>query len=212
MTGQNIIDRFELQVDDLTEMSSTEELAILNRVYKRVCSQMPWEFLKKQDSGSISQDSDGYYITKPSDFLYFSENGNYTDNSTEWQGNSASRVIFVGSSYTPIKIVNFSDRRQYRDSAGYAYLDLVNDQIRFTADPQESTYEFDYIYLPDDLTTATSPVFPSNFHDFLAYGMAVENDILQLSEKARSYVGENTIKFEEDLANMKYWNSNQRHE
>lgn len=74
------------------------------------------------------------------------------------------------------------------------------------------TYDFDYIYLPADLTLIDSPVFPSNFHDFLAYGMAVENDILQLSEKARAYTAENDFKFKMDLKNLEYYNANQRYD
>lgn len=211
-TGQQIIDKFELQVDDLTELSSTEELALLNRVYKRVCNMRPWEFLRTTSTGSITSDAISYYITKPTDFMYFADNANYTDNTTEWQGNSTPKIIFVGSNYTPIQIINYSDRRQYRNKSGYAYLDLVNSKIRFTENPNETTYEFDYFYLPADLEVATSPVFPSQFHDFLAYGMASENDILQLSEKARSYQAENQAKFNEDLLNMEYWNAQQRYD
>lgn len=212
MTGQNIIDRFELQVDDLTELSSVEELAILNRVYKRLCAELPWEILKKQDSGSISQDATSYYIDMPTDFMYFSDNALYTDNSTEWEGNNSPSVIFVGSNYEPIQVVNFSDRRQYRNNAKYAYLDYANSKIRFMANPNQTTYEFDYVYIPADLTTATSPVFPDRFHDILSYAMAVENDIIQMSEKAKSYASENQSRYRTDLDNMKYWNSKLRHD
>lgn len=212
MTGQQIINRFELQVDDLTELSSVEELAILNRVYKRVVAMMPWEILKKQASGTMSTDATGHYIDTPSDFMYFSENGLYTDNTTEWQANNTPSVIFVGADYSPIHIVNYADRRQHRNSSDRAYHSHSEDKIRITGTPVSTTYEFDYLYEPADLTTATEPVFPTRFHDMLAYGMAVENDILQLSEKARSYASENEARFKEDLNNMKYWNSKLRHD
>jgi len=209
MTSQEIIDTFELQVDDLTELSTTEELALLNRVYKRICSSRFWEFLKTEATGSILSDATGSYITRPADFMYFSQNGMYTDNTMGGDMNYNPRYIFVGSNYDPVQIVNFSDRRMYRNSTNHAYMDAKNGIIRFTGTPSASTYEFDYIARPDDLELATSPVFPSQFHDMLSYGMAVENDILQLSEKARSYMGENNAKFDEDLINMVYWNAQQ---
>lgn len=212
MTGQNIIDRFEIQVDDVTELSTTEELAVLNRVYKRILGSRVWSFLKTSASGTASQDSNGYYITLPSDFMWIISNAGWTDNTMESGSVAAPKVIFVGSNYDPIQIVNWSDRRQYRTNNKYAYIDLANNQIRFTATPSSTTYEFDYQYMPDDLTTATSPVFPSQFHDFLAYGMAVENDIIQLSEKAKSYQRENLAMFNEDLTNMIYYDSQQMYD
>ena len=48
MTAQEIIAAFELKVDDSTELSTSEELALLNRVYQLVCDERPWEILKKK--------------------------------------------------------------------------------------------------------------------------------------------------------------------
>jgi len=206
-TATEIIELFELQVNDVTELATAEELKILNRVYLRVCSLRPWEFLKNTASGSISQDSVGYYIDIPDGFYSFTENANYTNNTMEYQGNANPKVIFVGTTYEAYQIVNFSDRRQYLNKTNYAYLDMASNKIRFTTTPVAMTYEFDFYKLPDKLTANDYPVFPGNFHEFLAYGMAVENDILQLSEKARSYRPENEKLFKEEITNMAYWNS-----
>lgn len=212
MDAEQIITTFELQVNDLTELSTSEELLILNRIYKRILSSKPWEFLKKVASGTISQDANGYYITLPADYQYITENAQYTDNTTEWQGNNTPKVIFVGDNYSPVRVVNFSDRRQYRNTSGIAYVSLSENKIRFTSNPNATTYEFDYIYMPADLTISDEPVFPTQFREFMAYGMAVENDILQLSEKARSYAKENEMRYITDLRNMEYWNANQRYD
>tara|TARA_R110000868_G_scaffold9504_1_gene47155 strand:- start:5580 stop:6218 length:639 start_codon:yes stop_codon:yes gene_type:complete len=212
MTGATIITTFELQVNDVTELSSVEELALANRVYKKICREQPWEFLKKQDAGSILTDATGSYITLPADFIAFTENFTYTNNSISVENNAAPKVIFTGTSYTPNQIINWSDRRQYLNSQGYAYVDIANSKIRFTAAPADATYEFDYYYTPDDLTTATSPVFPADFHNIIVFGMAVENDILQLSEKAKSYAAENQAKYSQYLLDLKYYNANLRYD
>lgn len=208
-TVESIITGFELQVNDVTELSSTEELSILNRVYIKICVSRPWLFSIKASAGSISQDATGYYITKPDGFYSFIEDANFTQNNTSYQGNTNPKVIFVGTDLTPYTIVNYMDRRQYRDKAGYAYLDLTADKIYFTGTPAQMTYEFDYVSVPELLTLTDYPIFPGQFHDMLEYAMAVENDILQLSEKARSYQKENQEKLDENYTNMAYWNAMQ---
>ena len=207
MDGATIITQFELQVDDVTQLSSDEELVILNRVYRAVLNDRPWEFLKKESSGSILSDANGSYITLPSDFEYIAQNASYTANNiNDIVGTSSPMVIFIGTSYQPYVIINFSDRRQYRNKTGFAYVDLVNDQIRFTGTPDSSTYEFDYIYKPADLLIGTSPVFTRN-NDILVYGMAVDNDILQKSPKAKSYLEENNSKYNRELESLALYNS-----
>lgn len=208
-TAEQIIEIFELQVDDVTELSSTEELSILNRVYQRVCAMKPWMFLVTPASGSISSDTTSSYITKPTDFAYFLENAQYTDNNLTNTPTTSPKVIYLGSNYTPVQIINFQDRRMYRNQSNYAYLSPSENKIRFTYTPNETTYEFDYCKIPDDLTTSDSPLFPANFHEMLAYGMAVEKDILELSDKAKSYASENNAKFNDGILQMSYWNAQQ---
>jgi len=208
-TASQIITDFELQVSDITELSSVEELSILNRVYHKVCTERPWEFLKAVAQGTVLTDATGSYITPPTDFAFFSENNNYTDNSESVQNNASPKVIFiiVNGAYNPYQIINFSDRRQYVSRSGHAYFDTVNNIIRFTVAPSGTSYEFDYIKVPALLTASDSPIFPGQFHDILTFGMATENEIIQLSPKATSYLPENNAKYQQYLLNMMYWNS-----
>ena len=207
-TSQDIITNFESQVSDITELSSAEELYVLNRVYNKVMSSRPWEILKTSVSGSLSGSGvDSMYITLPSDFAFLSPNANYTQNNYEYQGNSAPVVVFIGTNRTPYKVVNYSDRVQYLGKGGYAYLDLANNKIVFTGTPTETTYLFDYIKTPVALTLATSPIFPERFYDILVFGMAVEDIIIQLSPKATSYIAENQSKYESMLLDLAFWNS-----
>lgn len=208
MTGQEIISMFELQVDDVTELSSVAELAVLNRVYFRVCGNRPWEFLKTNATGNITVNGVMAEITLPSDFSYFYENYQYTDNAISTQINQAPKVVYVGTNRTPFHIVNYSDRNQYVNHGNVCYLDITNNKVVFPKVPQQLTYSLDYIKVPAKITTSTSPIFPERFQDMLAFGMAVQNDIMQLSPKAKSYAGENKILHDELLSEMALWNSN----
>lgn len=211
LNGQDIITKFELQVNDLTELSSQEELDLLNDKYLDVCMERPWEFLKKNATGALALDATTglYYITKPTDFAFFCENNQYTDNTIQAQNNAPPRVIFVGAAYTPYQIVNYSDRLQYRTQSGVCWLDLTADKIFFPMPPSDTTYyNFDYIHVPTELTTTTSPVFPNRFRKMLWFAMATDNEILQLSAKAGSYAKENREKYEDTLDKMSYWNDN----
>jgi hypothetical protein len=202
-----ISDIFELYLDDTTELSSDEELALLNRIYKKICRNRPWEFLKKPATGSILSSGTTYYITLPTDFAFLAENNQSTDNSVSVNNNSSPKVIFVGSAMKPYQVVNFSDRRQYLNKSGFAYVDLANNRIVFTAQPDGSTYEFDYIKVPTTLTANDEPIFPEDFHPMIGFGMAVDGFIMQLFEKARSYAAENQNKYNDYLRDLAYYNS-----
>jgi|15BtaG_2_1085339.scaffolds.fasta_scaffold00263_8 hypothetical protein len=203
MTAANIIKKFELFMDDTTELSSDEALDLVNKVYQFVCMQNEWAFLHKEFSGTQSTSVD--YIALPSDFAYVASNRNYSD-ITAYEASNP--VVFVGTEYSPVKIVSYADRRQYLNQDGYAYVDLDNDRLVFTKQPASAkSVEFDYHAVPTDLTTSTSPVFPDRFHDVIYHGMCVDDFIIQQSDKAKSYARENDAKYNTYLDSMIMWNS-----
>ncbi len=212
-TATQIITDFELQVNDITELSSSEELALLNRVYIKTCNGQPYEFLKKQASGTFSTDANGAFITLPSDFDFFPINNEYTDNSISVENNADAKVVFLlnGTAYVPYQVINFSDRRQYQNRTGFVYVDMANSLIRFTGGsgniPPYTQYEFDYIKVPPLLAVGDYPLIPGKFHDMLTFKMATENDVLQLSPKAQSMQEENEEKYQEYVLDLQYWNS-----
>jgi len=199
MTGQNIINAFRLQVDDSTELSSTEELQLLNDVYLQCASDRTWEIFKTSATGTIVNNE----ITLPADFSYLFTNHNYNGTTTE----NTQPVIFVGSTYQPYRVVNFSERRQYRNASGYAYLDMANNKIVFTQTPTDTSYEFDYVKVPAELTLDTEPVFPDRFHKKFAYDMAIQDTIIQMSDRAAAMAGMNRAESERYMNNMAMWNS-----
>lgn len=210
MTGAEIIAKFEQYVDDLTELSSTQELELLNKIYQKVCEDRPWEFCKKEKTGTMTSTTT---IAFPSDFSHLLENYNYTDNGMSTETNSKPCVVFIssnsGSTYSPFKVVNWSDRRQYLNTNGVCYIDYASSVITFPyAQSSGALYNFDYKSVPTNLTTSTSPIFPARFQDILYHGMAVDDMIIQLFDKARSYAKENQAMYESYLKQMALWNSN----
>lgn len=198
-TAQDILTKFELYLDDTSELSSSEELDLLNKVVLDVCSDRPWEFLKKQASGTVLTDTVGSYITIPTDFLMFTT-----------KDDQNKPIIYIGSNYEEYKVVNYSDRREYRDQSGYAYMDSSNGKIYFTVAPSSTSYEFDYCKIPAliTLSPATVPPFPSAFWYLLVHLMAVDGYIVQLFQKDRAYTKEHQQEADRWLTKLAYYNAN----
>ena len=202
MNTQEIISRFELVVDDSTELSSAEELDLANKIYQQVCSFRPWEFLKTTKTGSIVNGQ----ITLPTDFAYLANNYQSTDSSVATESVTAPKVVFVGTNLDPYRVVNFSDRRQYANQ-NVCYIDPSDSKIKFIVTPTATTYEFDYIKVPADLTLATSPIFPARFHDIIAYGMASDDYVIQQSDLSKGLMQANMKKYQDVLNDMAYHNA-----
>ena len=202
MTAAQLITKFELYLDDTTELSTQEELDLLNKVYRFWNSSHTWEGTKAEFSDTTSTSVP--YVALPTDFLYLTANHNYTDSSEE----AGRPVVFRGTNYEPVKVVSWSDRRQYRDNSSYAYIDLPNSRLVFAKQPERAeAIEFDYHAQKADLALTDTPWFPSSYHDALFHFMAADDFIIQQSPKAKSYAQENTNAALNILNNAKYWNS-----
>lgn len=202
MTAAQIIAKFELYYDDGTALSSQEELDLLNKIYQKVCANRPWEFLRNPFTGT--QATSVPYIALPTNFGFLFQNHNYTDQSYT----SDRPVIFVGTSFTPYEVVSYADRRQYRNQDGYAYIDIVNSRLYFTLQPTSAqSVEFDYANVPATLSTDDTPVFPSRFHDIIYHGMIVDQNMIEMTDKGKSYAQENQVQYTQYLHDLAYWNS-----
>lgn len=206
MQAADIITAFELYVDDATELSSAQELALLNKKYREVCNDRPWEFLKSSATGTLSTTVP--YVALPATFEHMLENNQSTDNADSLDDNGVPRAVFVGTSYTPYRVINWSDRRKYLNQTGFCYIDIVNSRLVFTSQPASpSTYEFDYKATPTDLGLTDSPAFPARFHEMLYHMMAVDDEITQKFPKAQSYAPDNQAKADMYFAQMASWNA-----
>lgn len=189
MTGTDIIAKFNLQVDDSSELSTSEALDLANDIYGDICDDRDWEWLKKTYTGSTSVSVP--YIALPADFKYISQN---KDNQS---------VVFVGTAYREYKVIDFASRRDHRDQDGYCYIDMVNQRLYFTKQPTSvESVEYDYIKIQDDLLAGTSPLFRAGFHPIIAYGMAAMFNTLEQTDKTISYQRENKKLYEDLLSSM----------
>ena len=171
----------------------------MDKIYQRVSAIYNWESLKKAYSGTAS----GTTLALATRFSHFVENDNYSSDNEYAEG----PVVFIGTDYTPYKIVSFSDRRRYRDQSGIVYLDLPNSNLVFTVDPGSKAVEYDYIETPAELTTTTDTFWiPDRFTPIIYHGMCVDDFVIQQSEKARSYRDENLNTYNMYLNDMKSWN------
>ena len=198
MTKAQLIAKFNLYTDDSTELSDSETSDLFDKVYRDICVFKPWEFTKSAHTATVS----GTTTSLPSDFLSLTKNANYTDN----RNYASDPVVFVGSVYTAFKVVNWSDRRQYNGATGYAYLDIPNSNLVFTASISD-TVEFDYQRQMPALASSESPAFPEEFHMIIPHAMAVDEMMIELFEKARSYADENEAKYNYYLGQMSVWNA-----
>lgn len=200
-----IIAKFEELVDDTTELSTAQELALLNKVYQKICDNRPWEFLKKEASGTMATTTT---IAVPSDFAYFVENQNSTDNSEAASFNAKPTGILINGTKW-LQLVNWSDRRQYANADGYVYYDALNNTLTTTyAQPSGATYSFDYKSVPAALLIGGTPVFPARYHEMIPHAMVVEDMGIQLFDKSRSYANENQVQFNSFFSDMCMWNAN----
>lgn len=198
MTAEQLIQKFEQYVDDTTEMSSQEELDLVNKIYRKILSSRTWRFLYKAGTGTIS----GTTMPLPSDFSYFPNTT--TPNALEY-GNS--KFVFVGPTYQPYKLINIEDRLQYNNTNGFAYIDIANNNLVFTKAPNNTDVYFTYIYKPDDLTINDSPVFNSDYHSSIFHGMCVDDMICQIFDKARSYAAENQAKMNDIVFDLEVYDN-----
>ena len=202
MTKNETITKFELYMDDTSELSTTEAGALYDKIYNKVSTERPWEGTKKEATGTLSTSIP--YVSLPTRFAYMVSNSNWT-RSGEY---GAGPHVLVGSTYRPYKVVSWSDRRQYRDADGYAYVDFANSRLYFTLQPASAeAYEFDYHEFPAALAGGESPWFPSQLHDVIYHGMCVDDFVIQQSDKAKSYKNEHEKMYTQYIDDMAYWNA-----
>ena len=196
LTGQQIIERFELYTDDTTDLSSDEELILANDKLRLVYMEQPWEFLRRKKAGSV--ESDGK-ITLSIDFDEFLEN--YSDDPT--MGEPIMRVLYIGSQKSPYLIVPMGQRNA-NSFSNICWIDSSDGKINFAQSPGAgAVYEYDYKTSPDDITVATSPKLPPEYHPMIVFSMLIDEDIIKKCEKARSNMQDNAVQYQRYLKNLK---------
>ena len=196
MLASEIITRFELFMDDGTELSSAESLIVLNKISQLVANTNNWEILKQGYSGTGT----GTTVAFPTRFSHLVDNANYSSDNDYANGT----VIFVDDA--PYKVVSWSDRKQYEGQSDKAYLDMANSNLVFTSSVAGKTVEFDYIQYPATYTASDTVWIPDRFADILYHGMCADDYVIQQSDKAKSYRDEHLNAYKMWLNEMKSWN------
>ena len=213
-TGSQLITKFNLQVDDASELSDTEALDLANDVYQEIQDDRPWEWLKVPFIGNTSVSVP--YIALPADFKEVApnysglQNGSFNNlgvpagyRAPVYTNATNFPVVFVGTNFTPYRIIPYSDRRNYRNTDGFCYIDIPNAQLVFTLQPTSvQAVEFDYIKVAAALATNTSPLFRTGYHKIIAFGMAVKFNPIEQTDKSTSYMQENQDKYHKLLSDM----------
>ena len=202
MLKSEIITKSELYLDDSSELSSVEFSDLFDKMYNTINVSRLWEGTKRE--GSATTSTSVPYVSTASDFLSLVANANYTDSSY-----AASRpVVFRGTNLKPYSVVSWSDRRQYRNNDGIAYVDFANSRIVFTKQPSAvETVEYDYQASMPALELTESPWFPGEFHDAIYHLMVSDDFMIQNSDKAKSYARDNQAEAARIIQQMVMWNA-----
>lgn len=203
MTKDQTIAKFRLYADDMSELSSQEESDLYDKIYQKVWSDRAWLFTRTQGSGNTSVSSPD--VSLPADFRAMASN----KTGAEASDYGEAPVVFVGTDLKEYRVVNFENRRAYRDQDGWLYVDVAGNKLVFTRQPTAvMPVEFDYIKAAPALTGSQSPVWPEEYHHVIYHGMLVDHDIIRQSDKAKSYQGENFAQYEDYIGRMALWNAN----
>lgn len=178
-TPDDIIKQFEVYVDDLTELSTQEEYILLSKVIQEICNDRSWEFLRKV--GSVTTDT---INSAPLPIDFSAIMNNYYESEEAPQPDRA--VAYVGG--TPHFFIPAGSARQRQGN--FCYIDMATKTIKFTNNVGVGlTVEIDYKKRPDQITTNASViVIPEEVRYYLAPMMAIDDDVIQKSEKARSNI------------------------
>lgn len=196
LTGQQIIDRFELYTDDTTDLSSDEEIILANDKIRLVYMEQPWEFLRRKKAGVVENDGK---ITLPTDFDELMEN--FSDDPTA--GEPLMKVVYVGSQKSPYLVVPMGQRNA-NNFSNVCWIDPLDGKINFSQNPGTgAAYEFDYKTSPDDVAVGTSPKLPAEYHPMIIFAMLIDEEIIKKSEKARSNMQDNAVQYQRYMKNLK---------
>lgn len=201
MTTQDVIKKFEIYKDDTSELATQEEVDLANKILDEIYNDGPWEWLRKSYTGNTTEAG---AITAPGDFRHFMDN--WTDDDTSTTMNK--KVVFVGPLNIPYQIIPMQARIRYAGLGQYAYYDKVAGKIKFLDNlAQGTSVTFDYQYNPTAVTISDTIPLPEGFEHMVYHGMAVDDDFIQMFEKARAYTTENQTKYNMYMTKLRRYNN-----
>lgn len=201
MIKSDTIKKFHLYIDDTSELSSTEEEELYDKIVQKVSMARPWQKTKVEYSGTTDGTTT---LALPTQFAFMVQNANYTDQSYD----AERPVVFVGPNYDEYQVVSWDDRRQYRGQTNICWVDIVNSTLVFATAPSSGlAVEYDYHAIPADIATSASPWIPAAYDHIIYHGMCVDSFVIQQSEKAKSYQSDNQRMYNNYMEDLSYWNA-----
>ena len=176
MTPSEIKAQYEFFVDD-EEVSEDTIYVLMNTALNNMYALRPWDFLKTNDDTDSTVIGTSSYDL-PSDFLF-------------------PLPVYIGTQQ--VEPIDRAKRMLYKEAFSRYYIDWKNGKYVLTYSPTTSdTIYFDYIYQPDQITTAYKdtdfetlvPGFKKAFHILLAYEMAKIYYYQDAGSKADSWANE----------------------
>lgn len=195
MTAADIISKFDTYTDDMSELSAADKLDLLNKKYRELSNEREWEWLRSIGSVAIASS----IITLPTDFKILAE-----DFTAKEQGIYSGFRFFFWIGDIAYPVVSIKERRTYGD---HAYFDPKNRRIVLQDTNVTGTAEFDYYGKVTALGLNDEPAFSDDYHPVLYHMMAIDHEIIDQSEKARSMRPEHEAAIEGFMQDLTYEDS-----
>ncbi len=186
MTGAELYTFFEELTGD--SPSTSWFYSVLNAKKDALESLRQWAYLRKISSATSRALSDTWETAKtlPADF-------------------ATPLRLHVGTDRTPYDLVPF-DRIDMKDTDGTYRIDLANSYFYFNGTASEAgTAYLMYQRFTDAITSATSPAFPSRYHQILAYDCAKQWFAKDQSERVLAWNREHGDEADALLEAMERW-------
>ncbi len=166
MTGADLNTQFE-ELNGGRSINSVLFYQFVNLFKNYIEGIRPWIILRKQDS-SISVTSNTSITTAnslPTDFRR-------PYNVLRPNGTKGALMLKTSDNVKSYPVqIQFGQHQEYTDIAGYWYIDLVASKFYLTGPAgsysQNYTAYLNYIKKSDDITSGTSWIFPSEYHNIL---------------------------------------------
>lgn len=145
-------------MNDGRAMDETLYYQLINLAKGIIERSRPWRKLLAIDSSQTVTSSNTYTTMKslPSDF-----------------GMTVSRKplsLVSGDDVVEVTQIQFEDRYKYKNTFGYYYIDIANDQFALTGAPDKTyTIHMPYFKLSTAIAAGVTWVFPSEFHSLLNF-------------------------------------------
>lgn len=192
MNGQQIINLFDTLTDGLSELSAANKLELANRKYRKLVNERDWEDIRTTATYTIASNA----IVLASDFKKFvpAEEGQYAE---------YKNVFYIGT--TPHPILRMAERKKFPNFSYFNPSLGTNGHIITPTSLNGQLAEYDYYKSVSPLTVSTSPVFTnSDYHEIIAYMMAVEHYSIDQSEFHRSQSNKYQETVDSMLEDMEY--------